>query len=84
MSNQHLPLSPADLAKPFVIHVNSMPFWGPGPPGTPETWKFSENGGIPRNSTYFGEFHQKAPETAFSVKIHPETHFSVPGTPKKA
>jgi len=53
-------MSPADLAKPFVIHANSMPFWGPGPPGTPETWKFSENGGIPRNSTHFGDFHQKS------------------------
>ena len=27
-------------------------------------------------------FTKKAPETAFLVKIHPETHFSVPGTPK--
>ena len=25
---------------------------------------------------------KKAPETAFLVKIHPETHFPVPGTPK--
>ena len=61
-----------------------MPFWGPGPPGTPETWKFGENGGIPRNSTHFVIFTKKAPETAFLVKIHPDTHFSVPGTPKKA
>ena len=28
-------------------------------------------------------FTKNAPETAFLVKIHPETHFSVPGTPKK-
>ena len=27
-------------------------------------------------------FTKKAPETAFLGKIHPETHFSVPGTPK--
>ena len=28
-------------------------------------------------------FTKKAPGTAFLVKIHPETHFSVPGSPKK-
>ena len=51
--------------------------------GNAQKWKIWWNGGIPRNSTHFGDFHQKAPETAFLVKIHPETHFSVPGSPKK-
>ena len=42
--------------------------------------KMVEFRGIP---LIFVIFTKKAPESAFLVKIHPETHFPVPGSPKK-
>ncbi len=72
-------LLPACLAKPLIIHVNSMPFRGSEPRGTRklEIWR---NGAFPRNSRLFGDFHKKiTPETVFWVEIHPETHFYCPG-----
>ena len=78
MWNHNIPLSPADLAKPMIILANSKPSGGPGTRGTRRSWEFGENGGIPRNSCHFSKFHQKAPGTAFLVKILPETHFWCP------
>ena len=60
------------------------PFGAPGRGELPKVGnlvKMAEFRGIPPILVIFTK---KAPETAFLVKIHPETHFSVPGTPKKA
>ena len=73
------------MRKPYIILVNPMPFWGAEPRGTPKKFSISvkmvEFRGIPPILVIFTKI---APGTAFLVKIHPETHFSVPGTPKKA
>ena len=74
MENHHFLLFPADLAIPLIILANSMPSGGPGPRGTPKSWKFGENGGIPQNSCHFGEFHQKK---------HPKLRFWWKSTPKR-
>ena len=58
------------------------PFGAPGRGGRPKgenLVKMVEFRGIP---SILVNFTKKAPETAFLVKTHPETHFSVPGTPK--
>ena len=60
MWNHNIPLSPADLAKPLIILANSKPSGGPGTRGTPRSLEFCENGGIPRNSCHFSEFHHKS------------------------
>ena len=68
----------------ILVELRPMPFWVPGPRGTPKSWKMREMvefRGIPPILVIFTK---KAPGTAFLVEIHPETNFWVPGTPKKA
>ena len=68
----------------MIIHANSMPFWDPGPRGTPKSLKMSEMVGFRGIPPIWVVFTKKAPGTVFLVEIHPETNFWVPGTPKKA
>ena len=83
MYSQRFLMSPACLAKPFIILVNSKPSGGPEPRGTPKSLnlvKMVEFRGIP---AILVSFTKTAPETVFWVEIHPETHSSCPGPLKK-
>ncbi len=83
MWNHNISLSPADLAKPLIIHVNSRPFRGSEPRGSRKVEYYVKMVCFRGSPAFLVNFTKTTPGTVFWVEIHPETHFCCPGPLKR-